>query len=167
MTSASFTFFSTERGSTFECALDGSGFTGCASPRSYANLPDGEHVFRVRATDAAGNTDGSPARRVWTVDTVKPTVKPVSPKPGAKVRDRTPAIKATVRDNHANLRKWNIRLFVAGKEIPRRNFKYNRKTDRLVHSSRKLAPGKKNVRIVAVDRAGNKKVRPWHFKVAR
>ncbi len=68
-TSATFTFHSTETGSTFQCALDGAGFGAC--PAGYTGLAQGSHVFQVRATSASG-TDPSPASRTWTVDTVAP-----------------------------------------------------------------------------------------------
>ena len=68
----SFGFSSSEVGSSFECELDGSGFSPCSSPRSYSNLPDGPHTFSVRATDQANNTDPSPASRSFTVDTTAP-----------------------------------------------------------------------------------------------
>ena len=66
---ASLTYSSTESGSTFGCRLDGGGWASCpAAGKRYTGLADGVHTFLVRATDAAGNTDGSPASRTWTVD---------------------------------------------------------------------------------------------------
>ena len=70
---ANFTFSSTEGASTFECEIDGGGFSSCSTPKSYAGLSEGSHTFKVRATDAAGNTDASPAQYTWTVDTVAPS----------------------------------------------------------------------------------------------
>jgi hypothetical protein len=70
--SASFSFSATETGSTYECQLDSPTWTSCSSPRTYSALADGAHTFSVRATDAAGNVDATPATRTWTVDTTTP-----------------------------------------------------------------------------------------------
>jgi hypothetical protein len=65
---ATFEFSSSEGGSSFECKLDGGAFESCSSPKTYNELSTGDHSFRVRATDAAGNADASEATRAFTVD---------------------------------------------------------------------------------------------------
>jgi subtilisin-like proprotein convertase family protein len=55
-----FAFTSDEPGSTFACSLDGAEFTACTSPTTRVVAP-GVHSFQVRATDAALNTDPTPA----------------------------------------------------------------------------------------------------------
>ena len=65
--SATFSFSSSESGSEFECRLDGGAWQACSSPKSYGGLKKGSHVFRVRAVDKAGNADGTPDVRSWTI----------------------------------------------------------------------------------------------------
>jgi parallel beta-helix repeat protein len=71
-TTPTFAFTASETGSTFQCSLDGAAFTTCSSPLTTAALADAAHTFAVRATDAAGNMDASPAARDFTVDTIAP-----------------------------------------------------------------------------------------------
>jgi hypothetical protein len=64
---ATFRFGSSESGSTFQCKLDRRSWQSCRSPKTYGKLKPGKHTFRVRATDGAGNTDATPAKRSWRV----------------------------------------------------------------------------------------------------
>jgi hypothetical protein len=70
--SASFTYQSNEVGSTFECSLSSGGtdnFAACVSTgKTYSGLADGSYVFKVRATDQAGNQQATPAEFSWQVD---------------------------------------------------------------------------------------------------
>ena len=86
--SPSFSFGSTESPASFECRLDGPGstvgtFVACTSPKAYSGLTSGTYTFRVRALDAAGNVDGSPAVTTWTISggpatpPAQPTSRPV------------------------------------------------------------------------------------------
>jgi hypothetical protein len=66
---ASYLFTSDEPRSTFECSIAGPGVTGsargftqCESPRKYRHLDEGRYKFKVRATDAVGNIDPTPAK---------------------------------------------------------------------------------------------------------
>ncbi|MFY0583604.1 Ig-like domain-containing protein [Cystobacter fuscus] len=63
---ATFTFGS-QQGVSFECRLDGAEFAPCTSPVTYTDLAEGEHTFQVRARDARGIADDTPASRTWTV----------------------------------------------------------------------------------------------------
>lgn len=64
-----FRFKSDEVGATFECKLKGKElkrklrqFNDCNSPRKYKGLDEGRYKFSVRAIDAAGNVDPTPAK---------------------------------------------------------------------------------------------------------
>ena len=64
---ARFRFVSSEAGSTFRCKLDRRVWRACRSPRTYRYLRRGWHTVRIRARDAAGNVDRTPAVRTWRI----------------------------------------------------------------------------------------------------
>lgn len=62
--------FFAEPDARFECKLDRRSWASCASPKTL-KLKVGRHVFRVRAVDAAGNVDQTPAKA-----TIRVNLKP-------------------------------------------------------------------------------------------
>jgi hypothetical protein len=64
---AKFQFGGSEPGLTFECSLDEKAFKPCNSPEKFRSLKRTRHVFAVRAVDAAGNRDPTPADRKWSI----------------------------------------------------------------------------------------------------
>jgi hypothetical protein len=98
-TTPTFEFTSNEAG-TFQCSVDGGGFSGCTSPRTLGPLAEGEHSFQVRAVDTANNIDATPAIRTFTVDTEAEIPPPDTfissgPAQGSTTADRTPTFAFT------------------------------------------------------------------------
>ncbi len=83
-TTAVFIFTSSESDSTFECQLDGAATSSCVSPKKeYADLSEGSHIFKVRATDAAGNSNAtSTAEHSWVIDLTAPQLSGIASTPG-------------------------------------------------------------------------------------
>lgn len=75
--SVTFGFTSSQANSTFECAItyqggdlpasEAGGWETCSSPVSYSNLWVGKYTFMVRAKNAIGLTDSTPAIYNWTI----------------------------------------------------------------------------------------------------
>jgi hypothetical protein len=63
---ATLEFAASEAAASFECSLDGTPFAACSSPQKL-KVKRGRHHFEVRARDAAGNVDGSPAGADWRI----------------------------------------------------------------------------------------------------
>ena len=98
--SSSFAFSSPDGSATFECQLDGGGFTTCTSPHDYTGLGDGEHTFEVQAVDQAGNQDGSPASFIWTIDTTPPDTS-IDAQPDDPSADDSPSFEFSSPDGSA------------------------------------------------------------------
>lgn len=85
---ATFAYGSTEPGSTFQCRLDTAPFAPCSALGApYGPLPNGRHVFQVRAIDRAGNADSTPAAHAWRVAAPVPNTR-FTRAPGGALRSR-------------------------------------------------------------------------------
>lgn len=77
-----------------ECQLDSGAYEACTANKSYNNVADGDHLFRARARDRAGNVS-NPVSFSWKIDTSKPTVTITSgPERWIRVRNASVAFAA-------------------------------------------------------------------------
>jgi hypothetical protein len=155
---ASFTYESSESGSSFECKLDGGAFAACPIVGvTYTGLANGPHAFLVRAIDASSNVDPTPAGYSFDVEVSTPPPPgsiaappmpvvsqpaPVVPdtritaKPRRRTRDRTPTLR--------------FRSDVGGARfqcsVDRARFKLCRSP----FTTRKLPPGRHRIRVRAI-----------------
>lgn len=96
--------FSSKDGVSFECRVDGDPFAPCSGPgdaHTAGPLADGGHSFEVRAFDAAGNPDPTPAAQSFTVDTSLPpdTTPPemtITKRPKGKIKTKGKRAKVRV-----------------------------------------------------------------------
>lgn len=152
---------------------------GSASPDAGTRLveatvdglqPETTYHYRLVATNEHGTHAG--AGRIFTTlaeappPNTAPTITKTRPASGAKVRDRTPTVGATVHDEETDLSRSNIRLWVDGRKV--RGFSYDRTRERLSFTPGKpMAVGKHSILIVAVDAGGLSTSRIWRFAIRR
>ncbi|MDD5224299.1 MAG: hypothetical protein PHE84_09925 [bacterium] len=66
-TDATFEFTCNEGSCTYDCQIDGGGWSPCTSSKTYSGLSDGSHTFEAKAYDGSGNVDLSPASYSWAI----------------------------------------------------------------------------------------------------
>jgi hypothetical protein len=76
----SFSFTDAKRGVTFQCRRDSQQYAQCKSPKTYAGLTSGDHVFRVRAVDQAGRMS-EVTRYSWSIDLAPPPAPTIGGRP--------------------------------------------------------------------------------------
>ena len=118
----------------------------------------------VQYRDKVGNVSTAAVDTIK-LDMVKPTVSGMTPRHTSIIRDTTPTIKATVKDNMTNLQKAHIKLYVNGVLISATKYSYSAATDVLTYNSPRLSKGKKVVKIVATDAAKNVGAKSWYFTI--
>ncbi len=146
-------FASNEAGSRFRCRVDAGGYGPCASPRTLGPLGNGRHTFYVRAIDAAGNADSTPAIRAFTVDTVRPTVTITGP---SQVATRGSAARATFRLSASEPATFKCRIDSAPF-----------KACTSPYTTPRLPIGRHVLTVQATDRAGNVSRKAKAFTVVK
>ena len=58
----------------YQCQIDSGAYSACSAPQSYSNLTIGQHTFRIKATDLAGNTQIVPTVYTWTIINPPPLI---------------------------------------------------------------------------------------------
>jgi large repetitive protein len=114
-TAATFAFAANETG-TFECRLDGAPFALCASPKRYARLGRRNHRFEVRAIDAVGNADATPALHGWRIRAAARKASRsalFSPQAGARVT-KPPVLRWR---RVARARYYNVQVFRGSQKV--------------------------------------------------
>jgi hypothetical protein len=72
-TTVTFDYSSDETDVTFECQLDSTVWTACATGSvTYSGLADGSHNFSVRAINSSGLMDTAPPKRSWVQESTPP-----------------------------------------------------------------------------------------------
>jgi hypothetical protein len=147
-----FTFTSTEAGSTFQCRVDAAAFAACTTPFTTAALSDGSHTVEVRAIDGAGNLDPTPASRTFTVDTVPPDTT-IASNPGSSTNDTTPTFTFTSTEASSTFQCSLDGVAFAACTTP--------------FTTAALSPGAHTFQVRATDPAGNTDATPasWAFTV--
>lgn len=91
----------------YECSSDGAAFADCASGISHGYV-EGAHVFRVRATDNAGNVS-SPIEHRWTIKLSVPTVE-ITSGPAANSNSKSATFTFVGSDGGMTLSQFKCKL---------------------------------------------------------
>ena len=110
---------------------------------------------------------GDSGTSIGTSDRGDPVIKPRNPKPGEKIMDRTPTIKAKVFDRDRQLKKKHIKLLLDRNRIDRSDFTYSARKDLLKFTpDEKLSREKHTVKITAGPKS-DRATRSWSFTIKR
>jgi hypothetical protein len=84
----------------FEASLDGGAYATVTATFTLSNLAEGAHTVNVRARDAAGNIDATPASFSWQVDTLQPSAQIVFPTAVSYTDASQLHVRGTASDAH-------------------------------------------------------------------
>ena len=143
-----FTFVSLANASpivSFECSLDGGGYSGCSSPYTTPKLTEGSHTFSVRGLSATGSSS-SPDSYTWFVDLTAPVVQ-ITSQPKQYTNQTSGQIFFTANDAQTGIK--SVECSIDSKAfVDCKNSSY---------AFSQLLDGAHSVVVRAIDNAGNKK----------
>ena len=82
-----------------------------------------------------------------------------------RMRDQTPIMRMTVRDDETELTKDQIGVYLDGRQ--KWGFSYDPVNDMLIYKTRKLAPRRHSIQVVVQDGQGLEEISTWKFRVIR
>lgn len=92
--------FGANETSTFICSLDSNPAFDCSTPVSFSGLAEGEHHFKLWATDVAGNKSDIALEYIWVIDQTAPVISIVNADPpGSIINSKT--LQLTLNSNEA------------------------------------------------------------------
>jgi hypothetical protein len=169
LTNPVFAYESSDPNARFECRLDSAPFEPCGPAEEEARgdgpqhkLTQGRHTFEVRAVNAEGIPDPTPAAARFVVDTHFPTVRILSGPPRI-THFRWPRFRLKVADEESF---WCI---IGGRTTTGKRVLIKRRScdgRQSFRSPRRLADGHYSFHVVAFTRAGNESIESWAFSVA-
>jgi hypothetical protein len=93
-TTPTFAFTGANGAVGFQCRVDGATFAACTTPATTLTLTEGAHTFEVRALNAQGQAENTPASRSFTVDITPPNTT-ITDGPTGNVASTTASNDAT------------------------------------------------------------------------
>lgn len=106
-------------------------------------------------------TENASAAELDPVYGARPVIVPLSPEPRSTISDRSPVVKARVRDRETNLRKSNVSVSFDGEFT--RDFEYDPSRNLLTYRPGRLPDGRHKVKVYARDGLGGTRNRGWVF----
>nr|WP_294804527.1 hypothetical protein [uncultured Nitrososphaera sp.] len=156
-TSLAITFTGTDNlaVSRYEAALDTQPYVTVTSPFNITNLALGAHVVKIRAVDAAGNVDPTPAQFNWTV-----VLPPDTTAPETTITSLKDATGATIAPNGSTSSTSVTVTFTGSDDIAVARFEASLDTQAFVtvtspFTVNNLTIGSHTLRVRAVDTSGN------------
>ena len=132
---------------SYECNLDGAGWSNCATPATFSGLADGSHTLQARSV-YAGLSDPNPPTHTWTVDTVAPAPPVISaPANGSYTNKTKPPVSGTAEASST------VKVYIDGTAVG--TAAANASGAWSYTPTTALASGTHTVKATATDGAGN------------